>query len=342
MTDKTEPPLKGRLKKIKRRISKSYQGLARYLSYVQELVFKLFKNDKKLYFQLGILIVIAMMPVASEAAMNSLVQSEIMKFSEPTDPVLVGQFASQIDSYTPGINENADEVALTLMLKSDNYTLSQQLSINSDKQIDGPERAAATYEVKGGETVMQIAQKFGLHVASILDANDIRAEDANKIEPGDVLDIPSSDTSDSTEWLVAIHKAEEEKKKIAEAAAAKKKKLASTNSPRTRSIGGSATVGGVRLVRAAKSNEIQCYTYVVSQGYAIGGHLLARWIPTNSSAPQAGGLVVTNESWAGHVAIVTSVNGDGTFNIRESNYIHGLITERTLSIGSAKIIGYRN
>ena len=339
-----------RLKKIRRVVIASSQKLGDYVVQAWKLLFKFLLSDKKLAYKLGFLLLMAMMPMISQAAMDSQVKNEIKLFSQPIDPINAGEFAQNASKYTPGIDAKQEDVALAMMAKDDSYTLTQQLSVNSNRQIDEPERQQATYTVQKGETVTQIASKFNLHVASILDANGMKPEDLNKIQPGSVLNIPSSDTSSSNDWLVAINRIEEEQKQkeeqarqqAAATAAKKKQRVASSSTNASTEYTGGRSVNGVRYVRAANSNEMQCYTYVVSQGYAVGGHMLARWIPTNSSTPRAGGLVVTSESWAGHVAIITSVNGDGTFNIRESNYVRGLITERTLSSNSGKIIGYVN
>lgn len=342
-----EKPLShGRLKKIGRFALKSFRRLNASVIQAQKIIFKYLKSDKKLVYKLSFLLTMSLMPLISQAATDAQVREEIKTFSQPIDPINAGDFAQDASKYIPGINFKPEDVTLAMMVEDDSYTLTQQLSVNSNRQIDEPERQQATYTIQKGETVTQIALRFNLHVASILDANGIKPEDLKKVQPGTVLNIPSSDTSTSDDWLVAINKAEEQARQqqlqAQQAAAAKKKKIASATGSTSRTYSGGGSVNGVRYVRAANANEMQCYGYVVSQGYTVSGHVLARWIPTNSSTPRAGGLVVTSESWAGHVAIVTSVNGDGTFNIRESNYVHGLITERTLSVNSGKIIGFVN
>ena len=342
------PSSTGRLRKIGKSVVASSQKLGDWVVQAWKLAFKFFLSDKKLAYKLGFLLMMAMMPMVSQAAMDTQVEKEIKLFFQPIDPIMAGEFAQNASKYTPYIEVKQEDVALAIMAKDDSYTLTQQLSINSNRQIVEPQRQQATYTVQKGETITQIAEKFNLHVASILEANSLKPEDLKNVQPGTVLGIPSSDTSDSDDWLVAINRIEEEQKQKEEqarqqaAAAKKKKQKVTATAGSTRSYGSGGSVNGVRYVRTANSNELQCYTYVVSQGYAVGGHMLARWIPTNSSSPRAGGLVVTTESWAGHVAIVTSVNDDGTFNIRESNYVRGVITERTLSSNSGKIIGFVN
>ena len=197
--------------------------LLKALSIVGLFLKKLKKHeliDRKNYFNILLLIFIVLMPWISEATINKQIYTELKRYSEPLDPIKAGELAERFNQYTPGIKENAEDVALNLLVEKDSYTLAQQLSLNANKKIDAPSRQDATYTVGEGETITQIAEKFSLHVATILDANNLKPEEANKIKPQTVLKIPSSDTSTSTDWLVAIKEAEEQEK------AAYEKKLA--------------------------------------------------------------------------------------------------------------------
>jgi hypothetical protein len=67
---------------------------------------------------------------------------------------------------------------------------------------------------------------------------------------------------------------------------------------------------------------------------------LAKNQPMNSKTPTEGAIVVTNESSAGHLAIITEVREDGIV-LKEANYTHGKITEgRFLAFDSGRIRGY--
>ncbi|MFA7253574.1 MAG: CHAP domain-containing protein [Patescibacteria group bacterium] len=201
-----------------------------------------------------------------------------------------------------------------------------------------PDNSSETvyYIVESGDTLTGLGWKFDVKLSTLKYLNDI--DNINSIKPGVKLKIPPRGYEVS-----ATEIAKKENAKKSKLAAANRTTVArSTASIRSATQSYVGTINGVRYVRKAKANEMQCYTYVTSQGYPVGGHWLAKWIPTNSRTPKAGGLVVTNESWAGHVAVVTSVNSDGSFNIRESNYTHGWITERTMSRNYYKIIGFVN
>lgn len=63
--------------------------------------------------------------------------------------------------------------------------------------------------------------------------------------------------------------------------------------------------------------------------------------PKNSETPQVGGVIITNESYAGHVGVITQVQED-SITITEANYRKCQVTERTISITSTVIKGYWN
>ena len=73
------------------------------------------------------------------------------------------------------------------------------------------------------------------------------------------------------------------------------------------------------------------YANASAQGYPVG--------PT----PKVGSIMVTWESWAGHVAYVESVNADGSFVVTEMNWIQfNVINERTIKPGQlgGKLVGF--
>jgi LysM repeat protein len=73
------------------------------------------------------------------------------------------------------------------------------------------------------------------------------------------------------------------------------------------------------------------YANASAQGYPVG--------PT----PKVGSIMVTWESWAGHVAYVESVNADGSWVVSEMNWIaFNVIDERTIKPGQlgGKLVGF--
>lgn len=65
----------------------------------------------------------------------------------------------------------------------------------------------------------------------------------------------------------------------------------------------------------------------------------ARNWPKNISYPVVGGVVITNESYAGHVGVITWVNGND-FAITEGNYLRCQKSTRILNTSNPAILGY--
>lgn len=60
----------------------------------------------------------------------------------------------------------------------------------------------------------------------------------------------------------------------------------------------------------------------------------------NSTVPVVGAVVITNEGWTGHLAIVAELV-DGKMRLDEANYTHCTITkDRWIDIGDPAILGY--
>ena len=73
------------------------------------------------------------------------------------------------------------------------------------------------------------------------------------------------------------------------------------------------------------------YANAAAQGYPVG--------PT----PKVGAIMVTWESWAGHVAYVEAVNPDGSWMVSEMNWLaFDVIDERTIKPGQlgSKLVGF--
>jgi len=296
------------------------------------------KENKKFLGSLAFLCVLVFTPWISEAALNRQLYSDLKRYSEPVDPLKMGEFAQDINKYTPGVNEKSEDVAATMMTKDDSYTLAQQLSVNSNKNVGGPDRQPATYTVQKGESVTQIAERFNLHVGSLLEANDLKAEDLKKIQAGTVLNIPSSDTSTSTDWLVAINKAEEEAKKAAEQARQaelKKQQLAA------------AKKKGRVLAAATTSSSSSAYEGVdrsglivpisskgISQGFGHGhtGIDYMADIGTAVHAAAGGKVIMTSGGWSGGYGNQVLIDHGGG---RVTRYAH----LSSFAVGAGDVVG---
>jgi hypothetical protein len=84
-----------------------------------------------------------------------------------------------------------------------------------------------------------------------------------------------------------------------------------------------------------------CVSFVRAHGYEqYSGNAFSWWKYTDTDKPKVGGVVVLNESRAGHLALITDVASD-SFEVVEQNY-KGLyqISSRSIDFGYNKIVGF--
>lgn len=95
--------------------------------------------------------------------------------------------------------------------------------------------------------------------------------------------------------------------------------------------------------KATYSTACSCVNFVRAHSRArVGSVGYARNWPVNSRTPKVGGVVVTRESRAGHVALITHV-GNGYIVVKEANYRPCAITSgRKIPINSSLIKGFYN
>ena len=345
--DKEDPPPLGRTRagagEVLKFLKTSLGNLFWRAKKFHKLVFGLTGAQKNLAFKISFLAVIIMMPMVSEAAVNYEFYSELKSYADPPDPIRAGEFAQEVSRYLPASEAKSEEVALALMLKSDSYTLAQQLLVNTDKQIEEPQRQESTYTVGEGETITEIAQKFNLHVATILDANSIDVAELKKIHPGTVINIPSSDTSTSKDWLVAVAQIEEEERQKREEEL-RKQRLAEQSRRRVLAASSSAT----RTTSAAGYGVADTGGYLVpishrgiSRGYSRGhrgiDYMANAGTPVYAAA--AGTVITASHGWGGGYGnqIVVSHGGG-----RATRYAHlsTVAVSAGQSVSRGQVIGY--
>lgn len=214
---------------------------------------------------------------------------------------------------------------------------------------------AINYTVEKGDSLTAIASRYNLSVGSIIQANNLSIAEIEKIKPGTALLIPAEETDTSLAWLDSLNKMKEDErqKAIAEQQKKEKERLARLARPTVRvaqSVGGSySIIGTFRNLPTRGAMAGQCTNWVKykrpdlpTQMGNANQYLVSarRYGFATGSTPRAGAVVVTNESWVGHVAYVESVNGD-TITISEMNYVGPFIaSRRTISIHSSVIRGY--
>lgn len=235
------------------------------------------------------------------------------------DAVSVAQVSNELSGYTPNLQE--DSVSVVLAMKDQDFVEKPVVTETAQTIIappsDGKRKSTITYIVEGGDTLSSIGWKFGLKLATLKTANNLSGE---TIKPGQSLKIPPEDLSASQ---IAASKA---KKKVAGASKVRRTPGSSNNAYPY----GWCTyyVATRRYVPARWGDAKSWLSSARASGYATG------------SEPAAGAIVVTGESWYGHVAYVESVNG-GSITISEMNYKGwGITSSRTISAHGGVIRGY--
>lgn len=279
------------------------------------------------------------------------------------DPVDTAFNVEKISNFTPNIIENLPALEESLFFsqpKSNQYIDKQITKNNFTTQKTQLERE---YVIEEGDTISQIAEKYDMHVATVYDRNGLSADNIEDLRPGDTIIVPAHDTSDSEQWLadlndkkeqerqrlLALEKEQEKQRQVAAAEAARTvyTRSSATTTSNANYSGTNATtpnntgsngypygwctyyVASQRNVPSSWGNAGQWLSSAQSNGYSTG------------STPASGAIVVTGESWYGHVAVVNSVNSDGSINVSEMNYSGwGVVSSRTISSSSPVVKGY--
>jgi LysM repeat protein len=241
--------------------------------------------------------------------------------------------------------------------------------IRKDPEEDG---GVVIYEVKSGDTIGSIAQANHISVNTILWANEL--DNVNSIMPGDKLFIlPVSGLSyivkkgDDIESIAKKYKAEKEKiiafnDLPANGELAEGKEITIPDGqkelPRTqvaqivpsRPYESFDSAGKILSGKAGTGHRFPygyCTWYVAQRRYVPWGGNAGTWLYHAKAAgyatgktPRVGSIMVSSESWWGHVGIVEKVSG-GNITISEMNYKGwGKKSSRTLSASSRVIKGF--
>lgn len=284
----------------------------------------------------------AELPIARNVANLSLSLSVESELAQADNNIIVkpqiiqpAAGSREIRSYTTIAGDNVAKLSAQFAVSAD--TIKWANSLTSDllepgKELQIPSINGVIYTVKDGDTVASIASKYGADEKRIIAYNDLELGGLNsgrKIvlpdgnlpvteRPGYIAPRPITYPSDSNGYVVGGY-------------------------------GGGGSVGN----RYAYGN---CTYYVYDRRAAIGRPIGSFWgnAATWASAARASGYRVDNipepgavaqwnayaGAWigyAGHVAIVETVNGDGTVTISEmNNGAYGgfnVVNRRTISAG---------
>ncbi len=188
--------------------------------------------------------------------------------------------------------------------------------------------AGVGYTVQKGDTIDSIAKKYKAERDKIITFNDLPAD--GTVEEGEEIIIPGG---------------EKEIPRPTPSADTYRRQYATPS-------GGTPTISGWRKLdgRAGTGHKFPygyCTWYVAQRRYIPWGGNAGAWIYhakaggyQTGKTPRIGSIIVTAESWWGHVGIVESVSG-GSITISEMNYARwGKTNKRTLSTSSRVIKGY--
>jgi surface antigen len=261
----------------------------------------------------------------------------------PADPASQIAIATSISKYTPLISNSATAVAQVTAAPTDpnsgvfavaakttttNVTPVVTAPAVVAAPVAGPRSTNTEYIVQNGDTLSGLSMRFNVAVSSIQFANSLT--NINMIKPGDTLKIPPDG------WVPSAAQ-------IAAANAKSAETLAGTSKSSTGIV--------VNLKSGTSDNGYPygyCTYYVatrrsVPSSWGNAGQWLAsaqRAGYSTGSMPAVGAIMVTRESWWGHVAYVESVSGS-TFTVSEMNVKGwGVVDYRTIPIGDSVIKGF--
>ncbi len=265
-----------------------------------------------------------------------------------TSPDLEYSIAEQADIYTPLIVGDANFVEKKVLayeragFLASTGTVETQITNRENIIVaDASDNTINTiyYVVQNGDTLSGLGMKFDVKLAYLKYVNDLM--DVNAIRPGSKLKIPPKNFSVSDSQIAKKDK--ELKAKLATAqrdTVTRNGRLASTSStPKVKVAPGSSKNGYpygyctyyVATRRAVPVNWGDAKRWLDSAkraGYQTGG------------TPAVGSIVVTAESWWGHVAYVESVDGNN-FTIAEMNAKGwGVTSRRTFSTSDRVVRGF--
>lgn len=265
-------------------------------------------------------------------------------------------------SDTDGLKQNLNEEDISFATLYESVFLIQNSPVTFISQE--PRTGIITYTVQEGNTISSIAASFGISVNTLLWANNLK--ETSIIRPGDELTvlpvtglIHRVKSGQTVGWIANYYKADSEEI------------IAFNGSPADGSIqigeklvipdGQMPAPVWVKPIYVAQKSYItgagtgkshnfpygQCTWYVAQKliipwsGHAKSWLANARAYGRKTGAiPQVGSIIVTRESWYGHVGYVEAINGNWvTFS--EMNHVGwGVKSVRTFRANDWRIRGY--
>lgn len=244
--------------------------------------------------------------------------------------------------------------------------------LQGGKTKSSERKGVIDYTVQNGDTVSGVAANFSLKVETLKWANDLA--DVDTVNPGQVLKIPPVDgvlytieEGDTLSGAVSYYGGDYQRtldvngitdastiyvgQKIIIAGGSINETPAPTVTQQEAPASGSSSNPSIDLPQGNFSNNFPygwCTWYVASRRYVPWNGNAGDWYNNAQgmgyavgSQPTVGAIMVSNESWWGHVAVVEAVYGS-TILISEMNATAGWgqVDYRVLPLGSGSITGF--
>jgi surface antigen len=302
----------------------------------------IYKSNSKFIPHIAILLLLAIVLV-SNLTETAMAKSLFLDFTTP-NPDEEAAVVKEVDQYTSLIKDDPTllDRYFTAQTGADGFA-ANIISVNTQvtsrtEPLPDNSITETIYTVKNGDTLSEIAMVFDVKTSTLKYLNNI--DSANAIKPGMRLKIPQKGYEVSS-TLIAKREAELQKKN--------KLAIASRNTVARDGSGRRATVNAKP---GSSSNAYPygwCTYYVATRRYVPGGWGNAKsWLSSarrsgyaTGQTPARGAIMVSAESWLGHVAYVESVNNDGTFTISEMNARGwGVTSSRKVRSDYSKIMGF--
>lgn len=248
------------------------------------------------------------------------------------NPIALAQAGTEVNKYLPVLQDipaeqTNDQIMSAVVGPETSYVPKPMLVETVDHDtasriLRGLRKETITHTVAQGETLTQIAAKYDINVATILEDNNIDVKDINKIHPGAELAIAPESTTESTAWLDKLHeeeqKAREEKQKQE---AERKAKLAKASTTTKSSV---VAVAGASAADDNTSSGVGQFRKPIGVTCRNGYHWWAVDCPTPSGTgvvAAAGGVVISADASGyngGYGKTIVISHGNGW----ETRYAH--------------------
>jgi surface antigen len=284
---------------------------------------------------LTVFLIASVVIISNIAIKSAKADYALMVPSEPSSKIAIAQIA---DTYTPVISDDSLAVERAYVASDNGFEINTASAVTTMTEREEPlpdnSNSTVRYTVRNGDTLTTLGWKFNVKLATLKYLNDL--ENIDVIKPGQQLKVPPAGYEVSASQIAAK---ENEKKKKLLASASKSVKSSSSSAKKISHPVGSKYngypygyctyyVATRRAVPTSMGNAKYWLSSANRNGMSTG------------SSPVEGAIVVTNESWAGHVAYVEEV-GNGYIVISEMNYRGwGVISRRSIPSSGGVVRGY--